>query len=219
MLFTQLLTFAGFLVSAAVAAPLPRGSATTYDISTRTFDVDTRAWYDEDVMTARSSVDDLVEAFEREEDDELVTRALTTTSPEFLALKAKIEAGLKTAPNTAVFWSGTTDGKSVMHDAEAYAQGKNKVTLEMVLRKEGIEDQMPKWPWNPADNEASSELWRLASLRYAQQASGEVDVILGKEVRAASVYLQTEQPFLLNSKAVTKVTEYQTGKPAKVIKG
>jgi hypothetical protein len=102
-----------------------------------------------------------------------------------------------TKTDEAVFWSGITKGKDgAVAGGEQYAKniaGKNGgKTLEMILEERGI-------PRPTTDAE-----WLELSKDLARNASGEVKVVLGSEIRANATWL-AEKEILLNSPKVTKI--------------
>jgi len=108
---------------------------------------------------------------------------------------------LKTEPDTAFFWSGRTEGIGGAKIAARIAEKGNGTTLETLVGKNNIE--MPKYDFN---NPASIKAWEDASREYANQATGEIRVILGKNLREGNIWENVEQPLLKNNLNVTKIT-------------
>lgn len=74
------------------------------------------------------------------------------------------------------------------------------VTLETTIDSQGI--TMPQW--DPSNSSCVS-MWNNASTAYAQQASGDVYVILGNNVRPNSIWNTCEYPTLINNPNVTSI--------------
>ncbi|MFT4146921.1 MAG: S8 family serine peptidase [Mobilitalea sp.] len=108
---------------------------------------------------------------------------------------------LKTERSTAFFWSGRTNGIGGAERALEIAGGKGGTTLENIIETKGI--NMPEWNIN---DPKSIEMWRQASAKYAEQASGEVRAVIGSNVRPDSVWLEYELPALESNTNVTKIT-------------
>ncbi|KAJ3542451.1 hypothetical protein NMY22_g3509 [Coprinellus aureogranulatus] len=208
MHFARLLTLAGLVVTSVLSAPLIRVPAEAYDLTSR----DQYSGKLEDLSTRGWDVNNEIDTRTWDEEEDLVARnVLKIGSEAFLTLSRRIATGLRTQPSKAVFWSGTTKGgQSVIHDAEAYARARGKFTLEMLLKQQGLE--LPQFPFKAGEEEAASELWKLASGQFAKHASGEVDVVLGDIVRSQSIWNSVEKPSLEKSEAVTKIMEYANGK-------
>jgi len=123
----------------------------------------------------------------------------------------QIRTKIRPKPNQAVFWSGTktSQGKtvSVKQDAQKFARKNGKETLNMALKKNGI--NIPSQKANPQSN----RLWDIASKAWATRASGKTDAVLGGSVRPDSVWKRVEKPELMKNNKVTQVTEHnrQTG--------
>ena len=113
---------------------------------------------------------------------------------------------LKTDPNTAFFWSGTTtdkDGKEWggADRAREIAEDMGGVTLEMVMEEKGIDPPA----WDPNDP-VSEKNWKDISRAYAEQASGEVWGVIGQDLRANNIWENLEYVTLLANPEVTKIT-------------
>jgi hypothetical protein len=108
--------------------------------------------------------------------------------------------GLVTEPNKAYFWSGRTNGVGSGELAEEIAVSRGGTTLERLIRQRGI--NMPRW--NPNDP-ASVEAWKWISREYAANASGEVHVVLGEELRPGGVWETVELPELLLNPRITRI--------------
>jgi hypothetical protein len=107
----------------------------------------------------------------------------------------------ETPPNTAFFWSGRTNGVGGEARALEIANSYDGATIEKLISTENIE--MPVYR---PDDPFSKKAWNDASYEYANRASGEVKVILGKQLRPESVWETVELPTLLNNSNVTKIT-------------
>lgn len=122
------------------------------------------------------------------------------TPPEDQKPRAKL-AGVQTAPNTAFFWSGHSNGIGGESIAQEVASSRGGTTLEMLMKERGI--KMPDYDRN---NPVSVKAWHDISEAYAQGVSGEVRAVVGKEVRAESAWLTRELPALRRNPAVTRIT-------------
>lgn len=101
---------------------------------------------------------------------------------------------LSTPPDEAFFFSGTTDGIGGAARAAEIAHSRGGKTLEDVLRERGI--PVPTTP------EGFIELSR----QFAEQASGEVRVVLGDTRRPDSIFDNVELPALRSNPNVTRIT-------------
>ena len=90
---------------------------------------------------------------------------------------------LKTAPDTAFFWSGRTNGIGGADRAAEIAKTKGGVTLESTIADKNI--KMPEWDFNNPD---SIKAWEDASAEYAKQISGEIRAVVGKELREGNIW-------------------------------
>ncbi|AUG56168.1 hypothetical protein [Acetivibrio saccincola] len=131
----------------------------------------------------------------------IIGRESAETVAEAAAEVEKFAYLLKTEKNIAFFWSGKTNGIGVADRALEIARERGGTTIEKIIETKGI--NMPEWNINDAK---SVEIWRQASLKYAQQASGEVWAVIGSSVREDSIWLQYELPALTNNINVTKIT-------------
>jgi filamentous hemagglutinin len=105
-----------------------------------------------------------------------------------------------TNPNEAVFWSGKTGNYGGMDTAKEIAAKSNGQTLEQLIQSRQIE--MPAYdPTIPS----SVQAWRDISRELAKNASGDVRVVLGNELRPANIWETYELPMLKNNPAVTKI--------------
>lgn len=112
---------------------------------------------------------------------------------------------LKTDPDTAYFWSGSTTGKdgTVAYSkavARKLAEENGGVTIEMLIEKGHIE--MPDY----GDGAASEAAWEEVSRLYAEQASGKVWGVIGRDVRDDNIWENREYPILRDGGNVTKIT-------------
>ncbi|WP_345800699.1 hypothetical protein AAIB33_14655 [Microbacterium sp. AZCO] len=113
-----------------------------------------------------------------------------------------------TAPGDATFWSGRVldeDGAVIpdaaMNGAADLTSRTHGSTLEQLLERQGVLDDMPDDWFDPA----TDATWRAVSQALAQNASGDVRAFLG-DVRAESVWNQVELPALIDNPNVTSVT-------------
>ncbi len=110
------------------------------------------------------------------------------------------DAQLTTEPNTAYFWSGM--GENGAETAAAIAEKNKGITLEITVNRNSV--NIPKWDF---DNPDSIKAWQDASEAFAKQASGEVKVVLGPNVRPNSIWATKELPLLIQNQKVTKIIE------------
>ena len=130
-------------------------------------------------------------------------KIVSTTNPDGTVTKGTVEASaFKTAPNTAYFWSGRTDGVGGMDVAAKIAQENGGTTLETVIDKNGV--QMPVYNQS---NPASVAAWENASAEYAREASGTVRAVIGQNVRPDSIWLTKELPVLKDNPNVTEIIQ------------
>ncbi|MBR4733728.1 MAG: hypothetical protein IK081_13270 [Lachnospiraceae bacterium] len=119
--------------------------------------------------------------------------------------KDEIREILKTEPNTAYFWSGTTTAKNgeikySKEVARALAEKNGGVTLEMLLDENHID--MPDW----GDGPASEKAWEEVSKMFAEQASGKVWAVIGRDVRDDNIWENREYVILDGNDDVEKIT-------------
>ncbi|WP_437395115.1 hypothetical protein [Flagellimonas lutimaris] len=113
----------------------------------------------------------------------------------------EIKLLLKTDVNKAFFWSGRTSyGVGVMDEALEIAQSKGGTTLEGILEKYKI--VMPEWNSNKP---SVVQLWEDVSALYANQVSGEVRAVLGRNLRPGNIWETVELPRLKQNPNVTKI--------------
>ena len=113
----------------------------------------------------------------------------------------EIKLLLKTDVSKAYFWSGrTSNGNGVKDMALEIAQGKGGTTLEGLLEKFNV--IMPEWDNN---NPLVVKLWEDVSGLYANQVSGEVRAVLGKNLRSGNIWETVELPRLKQNINVTKI--------------
>lgn len=121
-----------------------------------------------------------------------------------------------TGPDNATFWSGRVldeNGVAVpdatMHGAADLTSATHGSTLEQLLDRQGLLDQMPD-DWLDPATEAT---WRSVSRSLAENASGDVRAFLG-DVRPTSVWNEIEFPALLRNPDVSSITviDAATGK-------
>lgn len=108
---------------------------------------------------------------------------------------------LKTKPNEAFFWSGRTNGIGGQDIALSIAKNKGGITLEGLISRNKI--KMPEW--NPNDAVAV-KAWEDVSAAYANQVSGEVRAVIGRDLRPGNIWENVELPRLKENPNVTKIT-------------
>ncbi|WBX98254.1 hypothetical protein [Chryseobacterium gambrini] len=113
----------------------------------------------------------------------------------------EIRSKLKTNPNDAFFWSGRTKGIGGQDIALEIAESKGGTTLEGLIDKNKI--KMPSW--DPDDLNAI-KAWEDVSDAYADQVSGEVRAVVGKDLRPGNIWENIELPRLKSKMDVTKIT-------------
>ena len=100
----------------------------------------------------------------------------------------------RTNSGEAFFWSGMgPNGASKAYEIARLRGGK---TLESVLAENWV--LMPNW----ADDRA---IWEIASIKYAEQVSGEVRAVIGSSVSPTSIWVTKELPALMNNSNVTRI--------------
>ena len=62
---------------------------------------------------------------------------------------------------------------------------------------------MPEWDFNDPN---SMDAWNMVSAAYAEQVSGEVRAVVGKELREGNIWKNVELPRLKSNYNVNKVT-------------
>jgi hypothetical protein len=105
-----------------------------------------------------------------------------------------------TEPDSAVFWSGKTNGVGGEDVAGDIATSQGGTTLEQLAASRGI--TLP--PWNQNDP-ASVQVWQQASQAFANGAKGTVRVVLGDAVRPGSIWESVELPALQANPSVTQI--------------
>jgi hypothetical protein len=104
----------------------------------------------------------------------------------------------------AYFWSGL--GKDGANIAKDTAIKKGCTTLENQIEVNNI--KMPEWSF--LDKNAQ-QAWRDVSDCYAQNCSGNINVVLGDKVGANSVFISTELDALkanVNVKSITAINPF-----------
>lgn len=127
--------------------------------------------------------------------------------PKDASLAAAIRTTISSNPNTAWFWTGRTgkcanDDDSAMHLAATLASAHGGATLEQRIDSHKV--KMPVW-----GSPDSKVAWAYASSLYAQQASGDVFVVLGKCPRSGNVWETWELPDLEHSGKVNRVYKFE----------
>jgi RHS repeat-associated protein len=119
---------------------------------------------------------------------------------------------VSTAPNTAYFWSGRTNGVSSGSVVQGIAGANGGTSLEMLLDKRGI--TMPPWDEH---NPASVAKWKEVSENYARGCSGEVKAVVGQDMRPGNVWETKELPALKANPNVTKITQIDPSTRAETV--
>ncbi len=112
----------------------------------------------------------------------------------------KLAPLFKTEANKSFFWSGKTNGIGGVNLAMEIASSKGGTTLEGLIDAKNID--LPNWDLS---NPQSVEAWKEVSRLYAEQASGEVRAIIGKDLRPDSLWETIELPALKNNRKVVKI--------------
>lgn len=107
---------------------------------------------------------------------------------------------LRTEKDTAYFWSGNTDGVGGVDVAAEIATSKGGVTLETLIANKNID--MPRWN---AEDPYVTEAWELASSAYAEQVSGEIRAVVGKNLRPGNIWENIELKRLQGNPSVTRI--------------
>lgn len=120
----------------------------------------------------------------------------------------KIRAALKSKPNKAVFFSNCSqrdeNGNVIKEStdyAREFAESNDCVTMEILMRNSGID--MPSFDLNDPDSVAA---WTNSSKDYAEQASGDVTVVMSPPLREGNIFENVELPALKANPNVTSVT-------------
>lgn len=111
----------------------------------------------------------------------------------------------RTAPGTAFFWSGRSNGTGVQPTARRIAAERGGTTLEMLIENRGIE-----MPMYDSRIPTSQEAWSSLSKEYAAGASGEVRVVLG-DLRPGNIWEAIELPELRKNPDVTRIVAIDAG--------
>ena len=107
---------------------------------------------------------------------------------------------ITTEPNTAYFWSGTTNGIGGKKFAIELANANKGKSLEMLVERYNI--NMPDWDM---DDPSTIRAWEELSKEYAKRASGEIRAIIGSSLRKGNVWENIELPTLKRNPKVTKI--------------
>jgi hypothetical protein len=123
-----------------------------------------------------------------DEDSELSTRGAAKIISHDVIAKA-----LASPPNTSWFWTGrkapgTSDKDSVMDIAGDLAKSKGGATLEQRLAKVA----MPQF----GTSDEARATWKFAAGLYAQNAAGDVNVVIGGSARPRNTWTDVEFPAL-----------------------
>ncbi|SNR73994.1 ADP-ribosyl cyclase, partial [Humidesulfovibrio mexicanus] len=132
---------------------------------------------------------------------------VTVAASEAAASQANKLAQLATKTDEAVFWSGL--GEKGEQIAAQYAIKNGGKTLENVAK--GI---MPDYV--PSDLSVQ-QIWKEASKAFAENAKGDVKVILGDSVRPESIWNTVELPTLKANKNVTRIIRIDPKTQAEVV--
>ncbi len=114
--------------------------------------------------------------------------------------EATLREALQTDENGAYFWTGRVNGQSVEADALRIANDSDGTTLEGALAAGDI--TMPVFSDRTPEAIAA---WELASRIFAEQASGDVFVVMGDEIREGNVFQTLEFPTLQANQNVRRV--------------
>ncbi len=125
-------------------------------------------------------------------------------------------------PNSAYFWSGL--GQNGADKAAEIAQENGGTTLEMLMEQNKESIISAGFPYDEDMGgfyytQDTASYWEAASQAYAEQASGEVHVILGENIRDESVWNTKEYPSLSESDNVSKIISVDpyTGKDKDIL--
>ncbi|WP_197093392.1 ALF repeat-containing protein [Nonomuraea sp. SBT364] len=134
-------------------------------------------------------------------------------------VRAMLVGEYSSVKNTAYFWSGRTEIEPDKYryagpdEAGELARNNDGTTLERLMDSRGIPQASGRpGDWDPAEmpwdeiQQQVNDAWDRISLAYARGASGEVKVILGRDVREQSVWMRQECKELLRNPNVTKIT-------------
>jgi hypothetical protein len=105
-----------------------------------------------------------------------------------------------TAPDSALFWSGRTNGAGGVDLAYGLSGARGMASLERFLHEHGV--HMPKYD---IANPASVDAWKAVSVRLAEAAQGDVHVLLGTRVNPKGVFYADEFPALRANPKVDRV--------------
>jgi hypothetical protein len=109
-----------------------------------------------------------------------------------------------TAPDTAVFWSGSTkigdERIGGEKRAAEIARAIGGTTLEMLREQRGI--SLPEYD---RTDRTTIEAWEKASARFAAGASGTVRAVLGEKLRDSNIWESHELPALIQNARVTRI--------------
>ena len=110
-----------------------------------------------------------------------------------------------TAPDGAVFWSTPR-----MQNAQSWAAANGRTTLEQTAGGRYLDRLKLFKPTNGLTGAQAAQMWDAASLRFAQGASGDVNVFSTGATRIGPFGMRTwwrvEQPALQSNSAVTSIT-------------
>lgn len=111
-----------------------------------------------------------------------------------------LRSAFQTNSNEAVFWSGKTNGVGGIEVAKQAADRFSGRTLEQI-----VESRLIPMPAYDPSIPSSVRAWTEASKEFAQNASGEIRVVLGAKLRPQSIWEAVEYPTLLQNPNVTKI--------------
>jgi hypothetical protein len=103
---------------------------------------------------------------------------------------------LVSKPNEAIFYAGNTDGVFASLVAKEIAKETGGTTIEMLIEEKGVAAP-------PLDDDPA---WRVLSREMARNASGDVIVVLGDNVRENSTWDVAELPALEGNKRIRTIT-------------
>ncbi|MFY1831921.1 DUF6531 domain-containing protein [Myxococcus fulvus] len=131
---------------------------------------------------------------------------LGLTGHTFASLMHQVQNTLDfaTARNGAVFWATPN-----MVHAQAWARRNGKTTLEMTTGGRFLDGLQLFEPGSPVSRAEAAQLWDAASLRYAQEASGNVNVFSTGATRQGlfgeRTWWRVERKALLRNPAVRRI--------------
>jgi len=141
---------------------------------------------------------------------DIVPDPLRMPSYEELLAQAKNELDFSTTKDGAVFWS-SNDNTSNMRTAQDWAAKRGKHTLEQTKGGQYLNELNLFGPDSGLTPQQASKIWDTASLRFANQASGDLNVFSTRAKKLSSyghirTWWRIEKDALINNDNVTSVT-------------